>query len=124
MNRQSLLDFGQLSECLSGAARQIALVPNLPAINLDQRIAEHFQQLRMQIQNMQTQMQNMQTGLLERLDLHSERFTRLEITVTELKQDVADLKRETISIGMRLDVRSVFRFHSLIFFFFFREKKN
>ena len=64
---------GQLSECLSGAARQIALVPNLLVINLDQRIAEQFQQLGMQ---MQTQMQNMQTALLERLDQHSERFTR------------------------------------------------
>lgn len=66
MNRQPLPNFGQLFECLSGAARQIAFVPNLLVINLDQRIAEQFQQLGMQMQNMQTQMQNTQIEFLER----------------------------------------------------------
>lgn len=124
MNRQPLPDFDQLSQCLSGAARQISLISNLPAINLDQRIAAQFEQFAMQ-------MQNMQTRLLERLDQHSKQFTRLKNTVSELKkdiaelkkdvaelkQDVASLKRETISIDMRLDVRSVSILFSIFHFF-------
>lgn len=110
MNRSTQPDFDQLSQCLSGAARQISLVPNLPAINLEQRLADQFRQFGMQIQNMQTQ-------LLQRLDEHSERFVRLENTITELKENVADLRSE---MTLRFEVRSV----SISYFFFNRRRRK
>ena len=101
MNALQQPDFQQLTQCLAGAANQISLVPNLPAVNDGQAILAQLGHITQQLANQGQQI----TTVLDAVATLQADVTTLKADVAILKTDVNMLRGDIASINTRLDAR-------------------